>query len=61
MEKTLRGRGRRGEIVWYRGVFNQEGKVVQEGVLITLVEGRAGRRSADAHAVAATEADGVAG
>jgi 3-hydroxybutyryl-CoA dehydratase len=61
MEKTLRGRGRRGEIVWYRGVFNQEGKVVQDGVLITLVEGRAGRRSAEAHAVAATEADGVAG
>jgi acyl dehydratase len=61
MEKTLRGRGRRGEIVWYRGVVNQEGKVVQDGVLVTLAEGRAGRRPADAHSVAATEADGVAG
>jgi acyl dehydratase len=61
MEKTLRGRGRRGEIVWYRGCVNQEGKVVQDGILITLVEGRAGRRTADAHAVTVTEADGVAG
>jgi acyl dehydratase len=61
LEKNLRGRGRRGELVWYRGVVNQEGKVVQEGVLVTLVEGRAGRRSADAHAVTAAEADSVAG
>jgi 3-hydroxybutyryl-CoA dehydratase len=53
LEKTLRGRGRRGEIVWYRGVFNQEGKIVQEGVLVTLVEGRAGRRGPDREAVAA--------
>ena len=57
LEKSLRGRGRRGEIVWYRGVINQEGKVVQEGVLVTLTEGRAGRRSAEA--VGAAEADGV--
>lgn len=47
LEKTLRGRGRRGEITWYRGVVNQEGKIVQEGVLITLVEGRVGRRSTE--------------
>jgi 3-hydroxybutyryl-CoA dehydratase len=44
MEKTLKGRGRRGEIVWYRGVLNQEGKIVQEGVLVTLVEGRVSKR-----------------
>jgi 3-hydroxybutyryl-CoA dehydratase len=61
LEKTLRGRGRRGEIVWYRGCYNQEGKAVQDGILVTLVEGRAGRRSAEAPALAATEADGVAG
>ncbi|HEX3147805.1 MAG TPA: MaoC/PaaZ C-terminal domain-containing protein [Gemmataceae bacterium] len=59
LEKTIRGRGRRGEIVWYRGVYNQEGKVVQEGVLVTLVEGRVGRRTAEAHVGA--DANGVAG
>jgi 3-hydroxybutyryl-CoA dehydratase len=59
LEKSVRGRGRRGEIVWYRGVYNQEGKVVQDGILVTLVEGRVGRRTAET--VAATEANGVAG
>jgi len=44
--KTLRGRGRRGEMIWHRAVVNQEGKVVQDGTLVTLVEGRAARRSA---------------
>lgn len=58
LEKNLRGRGRRGEIIWYRGVFNQEGKILQEGVLVTLVEGRAARRGADREAVAA-EANAV--
>ena len=41
LEKTLKGRGRRGEMVWYRGIVNQESKTVQEGTIITLVEGRA--------------------
>jgi acyl dehydratase len=59
IEKTPRGRGRRGEMVWYRGVVNQEGKVVQEGILVTLVEARSGRRSSDGHALVATEADGM--
>ena len=40
VEKTLRGRGKRGEVVWYRGVVNQDGKIVQEGELATLVEAR---------------------
>jgi len=40
IEKTVRGRGRRGEIVWQRQIVNQEDKIVQEGVLITLVEAR---------------------
>jgi acyl dehydratase len=39
-EKTLRGRGRRGEVVWYRAVINQDGKVVQDGEVATLVECR---------------------
>lgn len=40
VEKNVRGRGKRGEIVWNRQILNQENKVVQEGVLITLVEAR---------------------
>ena len=39
--KEVRARGRRGEITWQRQLLNQEGKVVQEGVTVTLVEGRA--------------------
>jgi acyl dehydratase len=40
VEKTPRGRGKRGEVVWYRGIFNQDGKIVQEGEIMTLVECR---------------------
>jgi acyl dehydratase len=39
-EKQVRARGRRGVIVWQRRILNQEAKVVQEGVTLTLVEGR---------------------
>ena len=45
LEKTLRGRGRRGEMVWYRAVVNQAGKIVQDGVIVLLCEGRGGRRT----------------
>jgi 3-hydroxybutyryl-CoA dehydratase len=48
LEKMVRGRGKRGEIVWHRQILNQEGKVVQEGVLITLVEAR-GPKSEEPH------------
>ena len=41
LEKEARSRGRRGVITWKRQVINQEQKVVQEGVTLTLVEGRA--------------------
>jgi 3-hydroxybutyryl-CoA dehydratase len=41
--KEVRARGRRGEITWRRRILNQDSKVVQEGVLVTLVEGRGGR------------------
>ena len=47
VEKTLRGRGKRGEVVWYRGVLNQDGKVVQEGQVVTLIECRPLPRPAD--------------
>lgn len=40
VEKILRGRGRRGEIVWYKGIVNQEGRIVQEGHIVTLIECR---------------------
>jgi len=46
LEKQSRARGRRGIITWQRQVVNQEGKVVQEGVTLTLVEGRANLRPA---------------
>lgn len=51
-EKTLRGRGRRGEVVWHRAIVNQDGKTVQEGDVVTLIECRAPVREAhdrDAH------------
>jgi acyl dehydratase len=40
LEKEVRGRGRRGAITWRREIINQDGKVVQEGIARTLVEGR---------------------
>lgn len=40
LEKSPRGRGKRGEVVWKRTIVNQDNKVVQEGVLVTLVEAR---------------------
>ena len=40
LEKEVRARGRRGIVVWQRNIVNQDGKVVQEGVTETLVQGR---------------------
>jgi acyl dehydratase len=40
LEKEARARGRRGLITWQRRLINQEGKVVQEGITLTLVEAR---------------------
>lgn len=45
LAKEPRGRGRRGVITWGRQILNQEAKVVQEGVTLTLVEGRAAHRA----------------
>lgn len=39
-EKHLKGVGKRGEIVWQRQILNQNGKVVQQGVMSTMVECR---------------------
>jgi acyl dehydratase len=43
INKEVRSHGRRGVVTWHRQIFNQEGKVVQEGTTVTLVEGRAAR------------------
>ena len=40
VEKCLKGRGKRGEVVWHRAILNQDGKIVQEGEIYTLVECR---------------------
>lgn len=48
VEKTLRGRGKRGEVVWYRAILNQDNKIVQEGELVLLIEARPLPRSSGA-------------
>ena len=50
LEKETRSRGRRGIIAWRRQIVNQEDKVVQEGIITTLVEGRANVQSGAAEA-----------
>ncbi len=44
--KEARSRGRRGVVTWHRQIINQDGKVVQEGVTLTRVEGRAALEAA---------------
>jgi acyl dehydratase len=44
LNKEARGRGRRGVITWHRQIVNQEQRVVQEGVIVTMVEGRGPKR-----------------
>ena len=39
-DKELRGRGKRGVITWQRQLVNQDSKVVQEGISVTMVERR---------------------
>jgi acyl dehydratase len=43
LEKEARARGRRGVITWQRKIFKQDGKIVQQGTTLTLVEGRGGK------------------
>jgi acyl dehydratase len=50
LDKETRARGRRGVITWQRQVVNQLSKVVQEGVSLTLVEGRGAAREDTAEA-----------
>ena len=62
VEKIPRGRGKRGEVVWHRSITNQEGKVVQEGEIVLLIEARPlPRVSAEATAaIAAPSPNGTA-
>ena len=46
--KEERARGRRGVVTWQRQILNQHGKVTQEGITLTLVEGRGKQAAADA-------------
>jgi 3-hydroxybutyryl-CoA dehydratase len=50
LDKEVRGRGRRGVVTWERRFINQEGKIVQEGITVTLIEGRAARAEDEAPA-----------
>ncbi|HYH66368.1 MAG TPA: MaoC/PaaZ C-terminal domain-containing protein, partial [Urbifossiella sp.] len=59
-EKTVKGRGKRGEVVWYRGIVNQDGKTVQEGEVVTLLECRPLVRAAEAVVAGEPGANGSA-
>ena len=45
VQKEPRARGRRGIVSWQRQIVNQDGRIVQEGITRTLVEGRAAIRA----------------
>lgn len=55
LHKEARSRGRRGDITWQRQVFNQDNKLIMEGVTLTLVEGRGGRGEPAAEAAPSDE------
>jgi 3-hydroxybutyryl-CoA dehydratase len=59
LHKEPRGRGRRGVVTWRREIMKQDGKQAQEGITLTLVEGR-GNSSAVAETTAtpAAQSDG---
>lgn len=40
LEKEERARGKRGVVTWQRQIVNQANKIVADGLIITLVEGR---------------------
>jgi 3-hydroxybutyryl-CoA dehydratase len=58
LEKEERSRGKRGVITWNRQIVNQHGKAVEEGIIITLVEGRARRPAQQAAGSRQQTADG---
>ena len=58
VEKEIRARGRRAVVTWERQIINQENKVIQEGITMTLVEGRGGRGDPAADESPAEESPG---
>jgi 3-hydroxybutyryl-CoA dehydratase len=58
VEKSLRGRGRRGEVVWHRSIINQDGKIVQEGEVSTLIECRPLRSASEVEEALSTAGGG---
>jgi acyl dehydratase len=59
LHKEPRGRGRRGVITWKRQLIKQDKKLAQEGITVTLVEGRGTTPLTEAEAAAAAnENDG---
>lgn len=48
LEKAVRGRGRHGVVTWQRQVLNQENRIAQQGVTLTLVECRKQQRETQA-------------
>jgi acyl dehydratase len=59
VEKEVRARGRRAVVTWERQIINQENKVIQEGITMTLVEGRGGRGDPAADESPAEESPGL--
>jgi acyl dehydratase len=57
LDKESRARGRRGIITWGRQIINQDRKVVQEGISVTIVEGRGSLREDSPERRAAVEPD----
>jgi acyl dehydratase len=47
LEKEARPHGRRGTIRWHRQIINQDGKIVQDGITVTLVEGRGAKKKSE--------------
>jgi acyl dehydratase len=61
LAKEPRSRGRRGVITWGRKIVNQDGKVVQEGITVTMVEGRGQHKTAGGTALEPTAEAGPSG
>lgn len=45
LQKEARANGRRGVITWHREIINQHDKIIQDGMTVTLIAGRASVRS----------------
>jgi len=59
LHKEPRGRGRRGVVTWKRQIFKQDKKLAQEGITLTLVEGRGGVLLTAGEASAAADENGA--